>query len=97
MVLGDAAQMLVPKRAHLASWAGGELATHALLAPLTRREEEVAILIAQGLSNRKISTALTITEGTAESHVQHILNKLGFHSRTQIAVWIAEHGMNGPS
>lgn len=61
--------------------------------PLTRREQEVAALVAQGLTNREIATALTITEGTAENHVQHILNKLEFHSRAQIAAWVVEHGL----
>lgn len=61
--------------------------------PLTPREEEVAGLIARGFANREIATALGITEGTVEVHVQHILNKLGFHSRAQIAVWVVEHGL----
>lgn len=65
------------------------------LAPITYREEEVATLIAGGFSNRKIAAALTITEGTAESHVHHILDKLGFHSRVQIAVWFVEHKNGG--
>ncbi len=60
---------------------------------LTRREEEVAALVAQGLSNREIAQRLFITEGTAENHVQHIFNKLGFGSRTQVAVWAVEHGL----
>ena len=55
--------------------------------PLTRRELEVAALVAEGATNRKIGEALTITEGTAELHVVHILNKLGFDKRAQIAAW----------
>lgn len=54
---------------------------------LTRREQEVADLIARGLSNRQIAAALFISEHTVESHVEHILNKLGVNARTQIAVW----------
>ncbi|MGH2488061.1 MAG: tetratricopeptide repeat protein, partial [Candidatus Limnocylindria bacterium] len=54
---------------------------------LTRREHEVAALIAQGLSNRQIAAALFITDHTVESHVENILNKLGFNARTQIAAW----------
>jgi len=57
--------------------------------PLTRREWEVARLITQGLSNREIGKALAISERTVDAHVQHILNKLGFNSRTQIAAWVA--------
>ncbi|MGH2399916.1 MAG: helix-turn-helix domain-containing protein, partial [bacterium] len=57
--------------------------------PLTPREREVAHLIAQGLSNREIGKTLVISERTADAHVQHILNKLGFNSRAQIAAWVA--------
>jgi non-specific serine/threonine protein kinase len=60
---------------------------------LTSREREVAALIAQGLSNREIASRLVIAERTAEGHVQSILNKLGFNSRTQIAAWAVEHGL----
>jgi non-specific serine/threonine protein kinase len=54
---------------------------------LTRREQEVAHLAAEGLSNKDIATRLVISQRTAESHVEHILTKLGFTSRTQIAAW----------
>jgi DNA-binding CsgD family transcriptional regulator len=57
--------------------------------PLTRREWEVARLITQGLSNREVGRALAISERTVDAHVQHILNKLGFNSRTQVAAWVA--------
>lgn len=60
------------------------------VAPLTRRETEVAALVAEGMTNREIAARLFISERTAESHVEQIRNKLGFHSRTQIAVWFAE-------
>jgi non-specific serine/threonine protein kinase len=59
---------------------------------LTAREREVAALIAQGLTNRQIAARLVITERTAETHVQNILNKLGFTSRAQIAAWAARQG-----
>jgi DNA-binding CsgD family transcriptional regulator len=62
--------------------------------PLTRREAEVARLVAQGLSNRQIAEALLIAEGTAGVHVDHMLTKLGFHSRTQLALWALEHGLH---
>ncbi len=58
---------------------------------LTRREREVADLIAQGLSNKAIAENLVIARRTAEAHVEHILGKLGFSSRAQIAAWVAEH------
>ncbi len=60
---------------------------------LTEREREVATLIAQGLTNRQIGTALFITEGTARLHVKHILSKLGFTSRAQIAGWAVAQGL----
>lgn len=56
--------------------------------PLSRREQDVAALIAQGLSNRQIASALVISRRTAETHIQHILNKLGLQNRTQIAAWV---------
>ncbi len=56
---------------------------------LSRREAEVAQLVAEGLSNRDIATRLFISERTAENHVQSIFNKLGFESRSQLAAWIA--------
>ena len=54
---------------------------------LTKRELEVAALVAAGASNRDIADELVISERTAESHVQNILTKLGFGSRAQIASW----------
>ena len=55
--------------------------------PLTPRESEIATLVAQGLSNREIAEALVISERTAQNHVQHILGKLGYANRAQIAAW----------
>jgi DNA-binding CsgD family transcriptional regulator/tetratricopeptide (TPR) repeat protein len=63
------------------------------LFPLSPREQEVAALVAHGLSNREIATALTITGKTAANHIEHIMNKLDLRSRTQIAVWAIEHGI----
>jgi len=54
---------------------------------LTRREREIAELVAQGKTNREIASQLHISERTAESHVEHLRNKVGVRSRTQIAVW----------
>ena len=56
--------------------------------PLTEREFQVAALVAEGLSNRDIAERLTIAKRTADSHVEHILAKLGYSSRAQIAAWI---------
>lgn len=58
--------------------------------PLTVREQEVAQLVTQGLSNREIAEQLFITEKTAAYHVGNILNKLDFNSRAQIAAYMAQ-------
>ena len=55
---------------------------------LTRREHEVATLLAQGQSNALIAITLVLSERTIEKHVENIMNKLGFDSRVQIAAWI---------
>lgn len=61
------------------------------LPSLTRRENEVAELVAQGLSNKEIAARLVISQRTAEAHVERILTKLGFTSRAQVAAWVVEH------
>lgn len=63
--------------------------THKPAIALTRREKEIAGLVAQGLSNKEIAARLVVSERTAESHILNILNKLGFNSRAQIASWSA--------
>lgn len=63
---------------------------------LTPREREVAVLIARGYTNHRISSELVITEATAASHVVHILAKLAFSSRAQIAAWAVEHDLLRP-
>jgi non-specific serine/threonine protein kinase len=60
------------------------------LSGLTSRESEVARLIAEGLTNSGIASQLVISPRTAQGHVEHILAKLGFTSRTQIAAWVVE-------
>ena len=61
--------------------------------PLSRREREVAQQVARGLTNRQIAEALVISEGTVANHVNHILTKLDFTSRAQIAAWAVAHGL----
>ncbi|HLY22673.1 MAG TPA: LuxR C-terminal-related transcriptional regulator [bacterium] len=73
--------------------AKGPASLHRLPGTLSLREQQVAALIARGKTSRQIARALFIAERTAETHVQHILNKLGVNSRAQIAVWAVEHGL----
>jgi predicted ATPase/DNA-binding CsgD family transcriptional regulator len=80
---GDGAPPPRASRSAAGSAAGG----------LTPRERDVAARIAQGRSNRAIAADLVIAERTAARHVESILNKLGFHSRAQIAAWAAQHGL----
>ena len=58
-------------------------------ASLTRREQQIAALVAQGLTNREIAAKLVISPRTVDAHVEHALVKLGFRSRTQIARWFS--------
>jgi NarL family two-component system response regulator LiaR len=60
---------------------------------LTPRELEVLRLIAQGMNNRQIALALTISEKTVKTHVSHILNKLHLADRTQAAIYAHRHGV----
>ncbi|MFJ2008567.1 ATP-binding protein [Streptomyces chartreusis] len=64
--------------------------------PLTRREQQVAGLIADGMSDKEIAAELVISRRTAETHVEHILVKLGFTSRAQIAAWITAQQPSRP-
>ena len=59
-------------------------------AVLTKREHQIAELLAAGLTNEQIASKLVISRRTVDTHVEHILVKLGFTSRTQVAVWVSE-------
>lgn len=87
--------------AHRLAWLAGWAAGHApslpvapdtgqVIAPLhlSRREQEVAELIAEGLSNRAIADRFGLSERTVEAHVEHMLKKLGFRSRAKVAAWV---------
>jgi DNA-binding NarL/FixJ family response regulator len=60
---------------------------------ITRRQREVAVLIARGLSNAEIAQQLVLTPGTVANHVEAILRRLALRSRTSIAVWAVEQGL----
>ena len=47
-------------------------------------------MLAEGLSNKEIATRLVISQRTVETHVDHVLGKLGIASRAQVASWVAE-------
>lgn len=60
---------------------------------LTPREREVAALVARGSTNRAIAEALVISERTVETHIEHIMDKLGVRARSEIAVWAVTSGL----
>ena len=53
----------------------------------------MAVLLARGLSNPQIAAELVISVHTASRHVENILGKLGFSSRTQVATWAVGQGL----
>jgi len=63
-------------------------------APLTKRELEVAPLVAEGLSNKLIADRLNITESTAHYHIEQIRTKVGASNRVQVAVWWVSKSWN---
>jgi DNA-binding CsgD family transcriptional regulator len=75
---------------------GPELSRSEQPAALTRREEEVAALVAQGMSNRQIASELHLSERTVENHVSKILRKLDLASRTEIAAWVTQRSLLAP-
>ena len=79
----------MPVRASGAARVAADIAARRRSAsPLSAREEEVASLVAQALSNRQIAERLVLSERTVETHVRSILAKLNFSTRTEIATWV---------
>ena len=83
---------LIEERARAAIRIGRQEAA-AELARLTRRQQEIAALVAEGLTNEEIATRLVIATGTAANHIEQILGRLGLKNRAQLAVWAVEHGL----
>lgn len=65
----------------------------AALGSLTAREREVFDLVAQGMSNTEVADRLGIGEGTAKTHVAHVLMKLALRDRVQVVVYAHQHGL----
>jgi non-specific serine/threonine protein kinase len=74
--------------------ATGPAAIQAWSAPdlLTKRESQVAAMVASGLSNQQIASRLFISRRTVETHVEHVFAKLAVSSRVQLVVWLRDHG-----
>jgi predicted ATPase/DNA-binding CsgD family transcriptional regulator len=105
--IGAARHALGPEAADIAWRSGGAMTMHEAVAyalsdadeppapdsPLTSREQEIAARVARGYRNREIADQLHISPRTVEAHVEHIRNKLGYQSRSQVAAWANEHGL----
>jgi DNA-binding NarL/FixJ family response regulator len=65
--------------------------------PLSPREFEVGILIAQGLTSKEVARRLFIEKGTVDKRWEHIKNKLNIESRPQLAIWLMERGLLQPA
>ncbi len=93
------AATLAETAAHQLGMEGVRVRAHEVLAGLTgagvltAREREIAVLVAGGVSNREIAARLVVSERTVDTHVQNILGKLGYRSRTQVAVWAVAQGV----
>jgi predicted ATPase/DNA-binding CsgD family transcriptional regulator len=74
----------------LAPGASSEVSAHKN-GSLTRREQQIAAMVAKGLRNRQIAAQLKISQRTVDAHVDHIRTKLDVHSRVQIAAWVSEN------
>ena len=93
--LGPAGQALAPRRPQDApGGADPDDARYAgCWARLTAREREVAALVALGLTSKDIAARLVVSKRTVDSHLEHILGKLGYNSRVQVAA-LASHELS---
>ena len=65
-----------------------KIATRPVAGRLTDTERRTAALVAQGLTNRQVASAMFVTENTVQTHIRHIFQKLGVKSRTELAAWL---------
>jgi DNA-binding NarL/FixJ family response regulator len=98
--VADGNAMLAPTvtRRLLASFAAGgaqAVAARRRLEVLTGREREVAVAVAQGLSNAEIGRRLFMSEATVKAHVSRVLAKLGLTNRVQAAILVHDAGLGG--
>lgn len=61
--------------------------------PLSGREKQIAILVAEGESNKEIAEALSVSEHTVKVHIGHMLTKLDLRNRQQLAVYVVQEGV----
>jgi predicted ATPase/DNA-binding CsgD family transcriptional regulator len=81
--------------AHADGGDGGEPRAARSVTTLTRREREIALLVASGLSNRDIATRLFISKRTVDAHVEHIFAKLEISSRVKLTMWLQSQARMG--
>jgi predicted ATPase/DNA-binding CsgD family transcriptional regulator len=62
---------------------------------LTARQQEIALLVAEGLTNREIAERLHLSVRTVETHVENILSALGLRGRVRLAAWARDAGLSG--
>ncbi|MDQ1663371.1 MAG: hypothetical protein QOJ68_3351 [Blastococcus sp.] len=68
----------------------------AVITELTERERNVLDQVARGLSNAEIGRTLLVSQGTVNTHIAHILAKLGLRDRVQVVVFASENGLVQP-
>jgi predicted ATPase/DNA-binding CsgD family transcriptional regulator len=97
MTLDEAVSYALEETDSLTTFAPEKHSASQALVVLSRREEEVASMVAQGLTNRQIAQELFLSERTIENHVSKILRKLDLTSRTEIASWATQQRLIAPN
>lgn len=92
LLSATATRALIERAVHRSGTPRSETWT-AVLAPLTPREQEVLVLVAQGLTNQEIAVRLTISPHTAKTHVNRIMAKVAARDRAQLVILAYESGL----